>query len=83
MRALAWWKKRTRPDASAEDAAGELVIGLDLGDGAWWLRGDAHFDPAKPESSTNRRGDLRTGGQCAGLYRWIRFGLRRKAVRAR
>jgi len=56
VRALTWWKKRSGADDDA------LVVGLDLGDGAWWLRGDAHFDPKKPETSTNRRGDLRTAG---------------------
>ena len=48
--------------AESEAPLRELVIGLDLGDGAWWLRRDEHFDPTKPASSTNRRGDLRTAG---------------------
>jgi integrase len=55
-RTLTWWKKRTGAEVN------DLVLGLELADAAWWLRGDAHFDPSKPESSTNSRGDLRRAG---------------------
>jgi integrase len=47
--ALAWWKKKT----GGEDD--DLVLGLDLGDGAWWLRGDDKDRKKYP-------GDLRTAG---------------------
>jgi len=51
--ALKWW----RDEQGGEDD--DLVIGLDLRDGAWWLRGDDAYDATKPESSTNNPGDLR------------------------
>ena len=52
-RTLAWWKAHR----DAEDH--DLVIGLDLGDGAWWLRGDEGWTPG---DKTKRRGDLRSAG---------------------
>ncbi len=52
-RTLAWWKKRTK------GGDGDLVLGLDLGDGAWWLRGDAGWTEG---DATKKRGDLRTAG---------------------
>ncbi len=57
VRVLTWWRKRTdRGDDT------DLVLGVRLGDGAWLLRGDAHYDASKPDTTTNRRGDLRTAG---------------------
>jgi integrase len=52
-RALVWWKRETGREAD------DLVIGLDLGDGAWWLRGDDGWTEGDP---TKRKGDLRTAG---------------------
>jgi len=57
VRVLTWWRKRTD---RGEDT--DLVLGVTLGDGAWLLRGDSHFDPSKPDTTINRRGDLRTAG---------------------
>jgi integrase len=53
VRTLKWWKdvRAGQPD--------DLVLGLDLGDGAWWLRGD---DDWEPNSKTKKAGDLRTAG---------------------
>jgi hypothetical protein len=47
-------------------AESDLVLGLDLSDAAWWLRGDVRYDPTQPDSTTNRRGDLRTAGVTRG-----------------
>ncbi len=46
QRALSWWKEETGGQSN------DLVLGLPLGDGAWWLRGDEK-DPKKTP------GDLR------------------------
>jgi integrase len=48
-RTLTWWRKRTRGEH------GDYVIGLDLRDAAWWLRGDDKDRDKYP-------GDLRTAG---------------------
>ncbi|MGH7434223.1 MAG: tyrosine-type recombinase/integrase, partial [Polyangiaceae bacterium] len=48
-RTLAWWKKKSGGKAD------DLVLGLDLGDGAWWLRGDDKDREKYP-------GDLHTAG---------------------
>ena len=54
-RALAWWKKTTGGEAD------DLVIGIDLHLGAWWLHGDLDGDDPR-WSGKARPGDLRTAG---------------------
>jgi integrase len=69
-RALAWWKRRalralreaSGEDVRDEELARERVLERPLRDGAWWLRGDAQYDPTLPESTTNNPGDLRRAG---------------------
>ncbi len=53
VRALAWWKKRTKGEAD------NLVLSFDLANGAWWLRGDEGWTK---EDKTKGPGDLRTAG---------------------
>ena len=68
-RALTWWKEQCAP-ADSEDSDGhdedpladDLVLPLNLADGAWWLRGDDAYDASKKDLTTNRRGDLRIAG---------------------
>jgi len=64
VRVLAWWKKRTAPAELAleegdDERGADLVLPLNLRDGAKWLRG-------KPANVKHRqaeeRGDLRTAG---------------------
>ncbi len=52
-RALAWWKKE------AAGTANDLVLRIDLANGAWWLRGD---DGWTEGDKTKGPGDLRTAG---------------------
>lgn len=57
-RTLAWWKKQRKGEA------GDLVLGLDLADGAWSLRGD--------EGDEDQQGPTRQAASRRSPNRWRR-----------
>ncbi len=53
VRTLKWWKKQTKGEAT------DLLLRIDLANGAWWLRGDNGWTAG---DKTKGPGDLRTAG---------------------